>query len=170
MNSITRRGLLRAGAALATTATAVKAAKKETKKDVLLLECKFIEKVIDGVRCKLRCYNGKITGETIKVRGGETLRVRVKNSLPPVDSNGWNGSHNVPHMFDSTNLHLHGLDVIPHLFEPLGTGNPLSKMIDVMPGRSYDYEFKIPADQPPGLSWYHPHHHGRSYHYLWRYR
>src|SRR5205807_616394 len=61
------------------------------------------------------------------------------------------GSHNVPHMFDSTNLHLHGLDVLPHLFEPLGTGNPLAKMIDIMPGESYDYEFRIPDDQPPGF-------------------
>jgi suppressor of ftsI len=68
----------------------------------------------------------------------------------------------VPHMFDSTNLHLHGLDVIPHLFEPLGTANPLAKMIDIMPGMSYDYEFRVPADQPPGLSWYHPHHHGST--------
>jgi FtsP/CotA-like multicopper oxidase with cupredoxin domain len=130
--------------------------------NVLLLECGFIEKNIGGVRAKLRCYNGKVPGETIKVRGGETLRIRLKNSLPPVSSEGWNGSHNVPHMFDSTNLHLHGLDVIPHLFEPVGTGNPLSKMIDVMPGKTYDYEFKIPGDQPPGLSWYHPHHHGST--------
>ena len=66
--------------------------------------------------------NGKVPGELITTRGGDTLRIRVKNSLPPVDSAGWNGSHNVPHMFDATNLHLHGLDVIPHLFEPVGTG------------------------------------------------
>jgi suppressor of ftsI len=162
VNSLTRRGLLQSGAALAGTAAALKAAPSESKKDVLLLECRWIEKTIDGVRCKLRSYNGKVPGELIKVRGGETVRIRVKNSLPPVDSTGWNGSHNVPHMFDATNLHLHGLDIIPHLFEPVGTGNPLSKMIDIMPGKSYDYEFKIPADQPPGLSWYHPHHHGST--------
>ena len=162
MDPITRRGLLRSGAVLAGAAAAVKAAQPDTKDDVLQLECKFIEKVIDGVRCKLRTYNGNFPADVIKVRGGQTLRIRLKNSLPPVDSSGWNGSHNVPHMFDSTNLHLHGLDVIPHLFEPMGTGNPLSKMIDVMPGQTYDYEFKIPADQPPGLSWYHPHHHGST--------
>ena len=167
MSQITRRGLLRSGAALAGTAmAAAKIAKADTPPGAsvvsLVLECKFIEKTIDGVRCKLRSYNGKVPGETLKVRGGDTVRIRVQNSLPPVDSSGWNGSHNVPHMFDSTNLHLHGLDVIPHLFEPLGTGNPLAKMIDIMPGKHYDYEFKIPADQPPGLSWYHPHHHGST--------
>ena len=27
-------------------------------------------------------------------------------------------------------------------------------MIDIMPGESYDYDFQIPLDQPPGLAWY----------------
>lgn len=164
MDSISRRNLLKTSAAFAgVVAGAGKTqAGGEYGAGVLHLECKFIEKIIDGVRCKLRSYNGNVPGELIKVRPGETLRVRVKNSLPPCDSKGWDGSHNVPHMFDATNLHLHGLDVIPHLFEPVGTGNPLSKMIDIMPGQSYDYEFKIPNNQPPGLSWYHPHHHGST--------
>lgn len=166
MNSISRRSLLKTGAAFAGAVAGAGRTEAQQGEDyeprVLHLECKFIEKTIDGTRCKLRSYNGNVPGELIKVRQGETLRVRVKNSLPPVDSKGWDGSHNVPHMFNSTNLHLHGLDVIPHLFEPVGTGNALAKMIDIMPGQSYDYEFKIPYDQPPGLSWYHPHHHGST--------
>jgi suppressor of ftsI len=167
MDSFSRRDLLKGGAALAGAAvgSSKKAAAEQGEtygEGVLTLECKFIEKTIDGARCKLRSYNGNVPGELIKARQGQTLRIRVKNSLPPVDSKAWDGSHNVPHMFDSTNLHLHGLDVIPHLFEPVGTSNPLSKMIDIMPGQSYDYEFKIPDDQPPGLSWYHPHHHGST--------
>jgi FtsP/CotA-like multicopper oxidase with cupredoxin domain len=164
METMTRRQLILSGTALAGTAAATKAASNSGKKDndCLLLECKWIEKTIDGVRVKLRSYNGNVPGQLIKAHQGQTLRIRVKNSLPPVDSEGWDGSHNVPHMFDSTNLHLHGLDVLAHLFEPLGTGNPLAKMIDIMPGESYDYEFRIPDDQPPGLSWYHPHHHGST--------
>ena len=168
MASISRRSLLKAGSVLASAVPNLSKAAEPHESDndghggVLELDCRFIEKTIDGVKCKLRSYNGKVPGELIKVRGSDTLRIRVKNSLAPVDSGGWDGNHNVPHMFDSTNLHLHGLDVIPHLFEPIGTGNPLSKMIDIMPGKSYDYEFKIPQDQPPGLSWYHPHHHGST--------
>src|SRR5208283_4303076 len=166
MNSITRRHWLGSGVALAGTAAAVKATRaaddRTENKDRLLLECKWIETAIDGVRVKLRTYNGKVPGQLIKIRGGETLRIRVKNSLPPVSSEGWDGSHNVPHMFDSTNLHLHGLDVLPHLFQPLGTSDPLARMIDIMPGHFYDYDFQIPVDQPPGLSWYHPHHHGST--------
>jgi len=169
MKSMTRRQLIRTGGALAAAAAAGSATEQDAKiakspagGAPLLLECRFIEKMLDGVRVKLRSYNGKVPGETIKARPGQTLRIRVKNSLPPTDSSGWNGNHNVPHMFDATNLHLHGLDIAPHLFQPLGTGNPLAKMIDIMPGKTYDYEFKIPGDQPPGLSWYHPHHHGST--------
>ena len=54
----------------------------------------------------------------MKIFPGQTVRITVKNSLPPHDSTGWNGDHNVPHHLGSTNLHLHGMDVIPHLFEP----------------------------------------------------
>jgi suppressor of ftsI len=164
MKNITRRDLLRSVPAVAVTAAVMQTAHETNAEshDRLVLECKWIEKNIDGVRVKLRSYNGNVPGELIKAHPGQTLRIRLKNSLPRVDSTGWDGSHNVPHMFDSTNLHLHGLDIIPHLFEPVGTGDPLSKMIDVMPGESYDYEFRIPDDQPPGLCWYHPHHHGST--------
>ena len=55
----------------------------------------------------------------------------------------------------STNLHFHGLtvpatchkdDVMHTLIE---TGSA-----------PYEYKFQIPADEPPGLYWYHPHIHG----------
>jgi FtsP/CotA-like multicopper oxidase with cupredoxin domain len=32
-----------------------------------------------------------------------------------------------------------------------------------MPGESLHYTVDIPADQPPGLYWYHTHPHGESY-------
>jgi FtsP/CotA-like multicopper oxidase with cupredoxin domain len=178
---------MRAGGAIAATAVGnsaaamkaiVPAADSETAQapsgsvQELTLECKFIEKTITGValkgngaasyRCKLRSYNGNLPGQLIQTRPGQTLRIKVKNSLTPYDSTGWDGNHNVPHMLDSTNLHLHGLDIIPHLFEPLGTSNPFAKMIHIMPGQSYDYDIKVPDDQPPGLSWYHPHAHGST--------
>ena len=30
---------------------------------------------------------------------------------------------NIPHSFDSTNIHFHGLTIKPHLFEPIGTSS-----------------------------------------------
>src|SRR5690606_8112941 len=89
------------------------------------LETAAKEVVLDGVRTRLRAYNGQIPGPPIVIKAGDTLRVRLKNSLPPYDSSEWGGNHNVPHGLDATNLHVHGLDVIPHIFEPLGTSDPL---------------------------------------------
>jgi FtsP/CotA-like multicopper oxidase with cupredoxin domain len=57
----------------------------------------------------------------------------------------------------STNLHFHGLTVPPrcHQDEVLQTS--------IQPGDPpFEYKFRIPQDEPPGLYWYHPHIHGFS--------
>ncbi|MGC5796057.1 multicopper oxidase family protein [Sphingomonas sp. NFX23] len=126
------------------------------------LRCGFMETTFDGRRVRLRAYNAQVPGPMLTVRPGETLRVRLANELPRYDSRGWNGNHNVPHRLDATNLHVHGMDVRPHLFEPLGTSDPAAPMIAVGPGETLDYAFEVPADHPPGLYWYHPHHHGST--------
>lgn len=117
---------------------------------------------IDGQKVKLRTYNGQIPGPMITTKAGVTLKVRVKNTLTPYDSSQWGGDMNVPHMLDHTNLHLHGLDIAPHIFEPLGTSDVTAPMISIGPGEYKDYPFVIPDDQSPGLNWYHPHAHGST--------
>ncbi len=55
----------------------------------------------------------------------------------------------------STNLHFHGLTIPPacHEDDVLRTW--------IQPGVApFEYRFRIPLDQPPGLYWYHPHIHG----------
>jgi FtsP/CotA-like multicopper oxidase with cupredoxin domain len=57
----------------------------------------------------------------------------------------------------STNLHFHGLTVPPvcHQDDVLRTS--------IQPGDApFEYRFRIPANEPPGLYWYHPHIHGFS--------
>ncbi|WP_243405294.1 multicopper oxidase family protein [Solimicrobium silvestre] len=57
----------------------------------------------------------------------------------------------------STNLHFHGLTVPPvcHQDDVLKTA--------IQPSDSaFEYRFKIPRNEPPGLYWYHPHIHGFS--------
>ena len=57
----------------------------------------------------------------------------------------------------STNLHFHGLTIPPvcHQDDVLKTS--------VQPGDApFEYRFKVPEDEPPGLYWYHPHIHGFS--------
>ncbi len=57
----------------------------------------------------------------------------------------------------STNLHFHGLTVPPvcHQDDVLKTS--------IQPGDPpFEYRFRIPLNEPPGLYWYHPHIHGFS--------
>ena len=169
MTEITRREIVAGTAALAlTTASpaalaqqAAKAAPAPKQTDIQL-ECAFKDMTIDGTKVRLRAYNDQIPGPLMKIFPGQRVRVTLKNSLPPYDSSAWSGDHNVPHRLGSTNLHVHGLNVIPHLFEPIGTSDPKAPMIEIPPGGSKQYVFDIPPDHPPGLNWYHPHHHGST--------
>ena len=81
-------------------------------------------------------YNGSVPGPTLRLRAGDTLKIRLVNNLDQV-----------------TNLHLHGLHVSPE-------GNADNVFVPVEPGSAFDYEYRLPADHPPGVYWYHPHHHG----------
>ena len=81
-------------------------------------------------------YNGGVPGPTLRVRAGDTLRVSLKNSLT-----------------DPSNLHVHGLHVSPE-------DNSDNMFVTVEAGESFDYQYELPADHPPGVYWYHPHHHG----------
>ncbi len=69
---------------------------------------------------------------------------------------------NNPNNFNTTNLHVHGIQTTPHLYNPIGTSNALSQMIAIEPGQSFTYTLPVPANQPGGLYWYHPHHHGST--------
>jgi len=74
---------------------------------------------------------------------------------------------NIPGNWDVTNLHLHGLDVEVHMFDPVGTHDPTAPHVAVHPGECYCYRFQIPDHHPDGLFWYHPHLHGSSAVQLW---
>src|SRR6202453_436092 len=57
----------------------------------------------------------------------------------------------------ATNLHFHGLTIPARCHQDevlktsVGAGDP-----------PFEYRFRIPAEEPPGLYWYHPHIHGYS--------
>ena len=81
-------------------------------------------------------YNASLPGPTLRLRPGDRLQVRLVNRLKTV-----------------TNLHVHGLHVSPQ-------GNGDNVFLTVEPGESFDYDYQLPVDHPPGVYWYHPHHHG----------
>jgi len=74
---------------------------------------------------------------------------------------------NLAHAFDSTNLHLHGLDIEVHMFDPVGTHDPDAPHIVIEPNDCYCYKFTIPQHHPTGLYWYHPHLHGSTALQIW---
>jgi len=54
---------------------------------------------------------------------------------------------------DPSNLHVHGLHVSPE-------DNSDNMFVTVAAGDSFNYQYELPADHPPGVYWYHPHLHG----------
>jgi FtsP/CotA-like multicopper oxidase with cupredoxin domain len=119
---------------------------------------------------------------TLRVKPGDLLILRLKNEIPS-DTSASPQSNNAPpislvakasaqpvsahHMAMSTacagkemsasatNIHFHGLDVPPVCHQD----DVLNTLIE--PGaQAFEYRFRIPADEPPGLYWYHPHIHG----------
>jgi len=81
-------------------------------------------------------YNGGVPGPTLRVQAGDRLELELVNRLS-----------------QPTNLHTHGLNVSPD-------GNADNVFVRVEPGASFDYDYQLPPDHPPGVFWYHPHHHG----------
>ncbi|RNF82270.1 multicopper oxidase family protein [Montanilutibacter psychrotolerans] len=91
---------------------------------------------------------------TIVTAPGETVRIRLENQLPQ-EPDCKPPNVNIPHCFNSTNLHSHGLWVSP-------TGNSDNVLLTLRPGVTFEYEYNLPADHPAGTYWYHPHLHGST--------
>ncbi len=122
--------------------------------------------VLDASGQMRYCYltdNG-IQSPTLRVHPGDLLILHLKNdlSLPaqPMIAHG----QAMPEACASgmmteasTNLHFHGL-VIP----PTCHQDDSLKTLVQPSDPAFEYRVRIPANQPPGLYWYHPHAHGLS--------
>ena len=115
---------------------------------------------------------------TLRLKPGDMLVLRLRNDLstakndppdphphlhlhrkPAYDKSGASTDPctNATMSATSTNLHFHGLTIPPvcHQDEVLKTS--------IQPGDPpFEYRFRIPDNEPPGLYWYHPHIHGFS--------
>jgi FtsP/CotA-like multicopper oxidase with cupredoxin domain len=125
----------------------------------------------------LYCYTDAAGHESpnLRVHPGDLVILHLKNGLRNVDAAGAAAAHGSPahdhqqaHAHGgngpcssgvmgplSTNLHFHGLTISPvcHQDDVIHTS--------VQPGDApFEYRFRIPSDEPPGLYWYHPHIHG----------
>lgn len=67
--------------------------------------------------------------------------------------------------FNIFNIHLHGMEVDPHLFHPMGTSDPEAPWVEIQPTpdngqQCYCYKFQVSPDNSKGLFAYHTHRHG----------
>lgn len=109
---------------------------------------------IGGYRLNMRSYEGGSPGPTLRVKPGDTLRIRLVNDLPP-NPDPMPADMTLPHQFNTTNFHFHGGHVSPGAL----SDNVFRSM---EPGKAYDIEIAIPPDHTAGTYWYHPHRHGAA--------
>jgi FtsP/CotA-like multicopper oxidase with cupredoxin domain len=101
-------------------------------------------------------------GPTLHVQPGDTLNLTLVNQVPPpppgapaeIVSSASHQCGDVTMTVSSLNAHFHGTNTSPvcHSDEVIHT--------IINSGETFRYSVQFPADEPPGLYWYHPHIHG----------
>jgi len=139
---------------------------------VLKVELSFRSEVDDHGRMRYcYIYENRIESPNLRLHPGDLLILTLRNGLtmkggvqsPMVMGNrvssrenaGSDSCKSMQMTAVSTNLHFHGLTIPPvcHQDDVLKTA--------IQPADApFEYRFRIPKDQPPGLYWYHPHLHG----------
>ena len=125
---------------------------------------------VDGSGYTHYCYKylegtQVVESPTLRLNPGDTLPLNIldQNSAPEIGGMkmemspageavcGDSGTATV----SSTNVHFHGLNVPPKCHQD----DVITTLIQ--PGSpGFQYNMQIPATEPPGLYWYHPHVHG----------
>lgn len=115
---------------------------------------------------KYQSSTGVVEAPTLEVNQGDELILGVKDTIPTnsVDSMSGMDMSAPPGAvcgdggtatLQSTNVHFHGMNVPPTCHQD----DVLTTLIQ--PGTpGFEFKMKIPAQEPPGLYWYHPHVHG----------
>ncbi len=116
-----------------------------------------------------RTYNGKVPGPTLEVYPGDQLDFSVHNELgpnPPAPPPYQDYTCaelmalDIPHCFNTTNLHTHGLHVSPSSQEDGVASDDITVRIE--PDESQPYLIWLPEFHAPGTHWYHAHVHGST--------
>src|SRR5579862_6337446 len=111
------------------------------------------------------CYvygDGTTEAPTLLANPSDLVTIRLTNRLTATSDShhmagpaGPDPCKGGPMSSASTNMHFHGLNIPPacHQDEVIKT--------TIQPNAPpFTYSFRIPANEPPGLYWYHPHPHG----------
>jgi FtsP/CotA-like multicopper oxidase with cupredoxin domain len=120
---------------------------------------------VDAAGRTLFCFvtaSGGLESPTLHLHPGETLNVTVTNQVPAppagspteVVSNSTNQCGDATMTTTSLNMHYHGTNTTPACH-----GDQVIHTI-INSGETFKYSLAFPANEPPGLYWYHPHVHG----------
>ena len=149
----------------------------ESQNGVLELTMRLLT-VVDAQGLTRYCYVSStgLEAPTLRVNAGDQLIIHFQNMLPDAASSSTSdnmagikmtlasdqaatSSSSACHgamSASATNIHFHGTNVTP----VCGQDEVIHTL--VQPGQNFDYNVQIPANEPPGLYWYHPHPHGFS--------
>ena len=138
---------------------------------VLEVTFKFLT-VTDSQGLARYCYvtDTGLESPTLRLNPGDKLVIHLENQLPASSVDGMAGMNMTLSSSAATgascgsgdmsavatNIHFHGTNVAP----VCGQDEVVTTL--VQPGKTFDYSVQIPANEPPGLYWYHPHVHGFS--------
>jgi FtsP/CotA-like multicopper oxidase with cupredoxin domain len=129
------------------------------------------ETTVDQYGNTLFCFvtEGGAESPTLHVHPGDRLLITLTNNVPAAASSNMAAMHGmtvsgtpsdtcgaVTMTASSVNIHYHGTNTPPtcHQDEVIHTM--------ISSGETFQYDVQFPADEPPGLYWYHPHVHGIS--------
>ena len=92
-----------------------------------------------------------------RIQNNDPMKVKMQGAMPMTmtDAPAANCGDGGPMTIDAMNVHYHGMNIPPicHQDDVINTL--------IQPGTpGFKYKIPIPATQPPGLYWYHPHVHG----------
>jgi len=140
-------------------------------KDGVLAVDLVYRSVVDASGQTRYCYiyaKDSSQAPTLRLRPGDELILSLKNELPTampqavsahtMAAHGGSAAEMCaggPMTVSSTNLHFHGLMIPPVCHQD----DTLRTLVEPS-SPPFEYRFRIPPDQPPGLYWYHPHVHG----------
>ncbi|MBV9991842.1 MAG: multicopper oxidase domain-containing protein [Alphaproteobacteria bacterium] len=119
---------------------------------------------VDNSAHTLFCYTSDKGAQspTLHVDPGDTIKLSLANAIPqgPGGAETMSAGASVCGSADMTrgsiNFHFHGTNTTPACHGD----NVIRTLIN--PGETFQYRLTIPADEPPGLYWYHHHVHSLS--------
>src|SRR5262245_9536885 len=141
------------------------------------LELKLAKHRIAGRTFEAATYEGALPAPTLIVKPGDTHRITLINNLTepgqplpaqrvasideltgPMATMAHGDADPLAQLY--SNLHTHGLQVSP-------SGNGDNPFLLLKPGQTFNYRITLPADDPSGFDWYHPHKHGSTAKQSW---